>query len=1074
MLTPLLLVLLPLCSALVLITPLRSDGALQCLPQPVTPVASTYASAQHDGCALECDKLGAGSCVWFAQTRTAEGYECLVYASQRNALTVPCSHNQTALVFDTDYVVWERTPLIVSNSSAAPAACPCVCASVTRVGEPACDEAHGTLNGCYAHKGSFNEHPLYEQQGPEPAWLYFSSDADFTGWLLDSHPAPGHFDARRATPPSGSAPLGTVTWDVTCASEQRRKLSLSADTYAANIALQCQQCPPPPPPVTSSATNGSCALLDELAFYSKEEYSGRILIAGTIGGEAHAPIVLEASEHITSLRGRDDCDFLACWLIITTSTGRAFTLGSSYFFNFGNQVETFTLKPDPGYGVLGVEAANTGLRLVQRQCGLVDPPQPPSPPSLPSPPSPPPHAPTNLLTLNGWQLTDPGGELSWKFAVFEHGGEAYLRTSRAMCTAKQVVDLREPRVGYLGYTPAQLYSLGFHVRVHVAVEAYNYFGLWPYLNDFYYAHFALQNAAHETIAEWSAGSPTELFNIAPVDGSEFLVYTFEPYEGRGYRPPPYFDTVPSAINDNPAFVVVEFGGRSGEQGTGAFGAHFSDWSVEVIPHFGLFPPSFPSPQPASPPCPPPPSPPSPPVWPPISSCPLLEVVTFQAGFFVDRISFQPRANTGLETVTIGEAGGWPQPPLTLDASEFIQLIRGRTGCGFLACWIEVVTSAGQTRSIGQTPEPTDVPSYELRPTRHTGVAGLVRSEADPQILELIEHPCHVEEPPAPPSPQQPPIPPLPPPAPPAWPPSPAEPPSPPVAPLTCTDGCPYASDGDCDDGGPGAEFAACLFGMDCTDCGVRVALSPPSPRPTSPPLTLRPPPALPNPPAPPTPPALPPLPPQTPAVCSDGCIHASDNDCDDGGPGAEYQVCSYGDDCSDCGKRPALMPTPPMLPSPPSSPPRPPSVPLVCDNSCDFPSDGLCDDGGVGSEFDWCHFGRDCDDCGGRAIGSIAHFPTPPPTAPRPFSPPSPLPPSPRRPPSPPSPPHPPSSPPAPPFSPLLCQNSCPHFASDGDCDDGGPGSEYDHCSTGADCADCGHIDIAWSVLITDFRGTRR
>ncbi len=37
-----------------------------------------------------------------------------------------------------------------------------------------------------------------------------------------------------------------------------------------------------------------------------------------------------------------------------------------------------------------------------------------------------------------------------------------------------------------------------------------------------------------------------------------------------------------------------------------------------------------------------------------------------------------------------------------------------------------------------------------------------------------------------------------------------------------------------------------------------------------------------------------------------------------------------------------------------------------------------------------------------------------------------------------------------------LCTNSCIDWASDLYCDDGGPGSEYDLCSLGSDCADCG------------------
>lgn len=38
-------------------------------------------------------------------------------------------------------------------------------------------------------------------------------------------------------------------------------------------------------------------------------------------------------------------------------------------------------------------------------------------------------------------------------------------------------------------------------------------------------------------------------------------------------------------------------------------------------------------------------------------------------------------------------------------------------------------------------------------------------------------------------------------------------------------------------------------------------------------------------------------------VCSEACAYASDEACDDGGPGHEYDSCPYGSDCADCGKR---------------------------------------------------------------------------------------------------------------------------------------------------------------------------
>ena len=89
------------------------------------------------------------------------------------------------------------------------------------------------------------------------------------------------------------------------------------------------------------------------------------------------------------------------------------------------------------------------------------------------------------------------------------------------------------------------------------------------------------------------------------------------------------------------------------------------------------------------------------------------------------------------------------------------------------------------------------------------------------------------------------------------------------------------------------------------------------------------------PPVPSTPPPEPPPPPLPPQVCNDQCSQsgwAKDGVCDDGGPGAEYDGCETGTDCTDCGIRfaPSPPPLPPPLPPPPSPlmpPSRPPPVP---------------------------------------------------------------------------------------------------------------------------------------------------
>ena len=40
-----------------------------------------------------------------------------------------------------------------------------------------------------------------------------------------------------------------------------------------------------------------------------------------------------------------------------------------------------------------------------------------------------------------------------------------------------------------------------------------------------------------------------------------------------------------------------------------------------------------------------------------------------------------------------------------------------------------------------------------------------------------------------------------------------------LPPLSCRETCADASDGDCDDGGEGAQYTICELGTDCTDCG---------------------------------------------------------------------------------------------------------------------------------------------------------------------------------------------------------------------------------------------------------------
>ena len=78
---------------------------------------------------------------------------------------------------------------------------------------------------------------------------------------------------------------------------------------------------------------------------------------------------------------------------------------------------------------------------------------------------------------------------------------------------------------------------------------------------------------------------------------------------------------------------------------------------------------------------------------------------------------------------------------------------------------------------------------------------------------------------------------------------------------------------------------------------------------------------------------------------------------------------------------------------PPPAPPRPPPppAPAGCSNTCQYSSDGDCDDGGPGSSYSYCAFGTDGVDCGCRLT------PPSPPPANQQQLPPPPSPPPPRR-----------------------------------------------------------------------------
>ncbi|XP_077867520.1 scavenger receptor cysteine-rich domain-containing protein DMBT1-like [Saccoglossus kowalevskii] len=98
--------------------------------------------------------------------------------------------------------------------------------------------------------------------------------------------------------------------------------------------------------------------------------------------------------------------------------------------------------------------------------------------------------------------------------------------------------------------------------------------------------------------------------------------------------------------------------------------------------------------------------------------------------------------------------------------------------------------------------------------------------------------------------------------------------------------------------------------------------------------------------------------------CDNTCIYPSDGLCDDGGDGSDYDLCALGTDCDDCGVRTAQ----PQITSAPEPTQDASLLTVLCDNSCSFSGDIYCDDGGDNSDSDWCDLGTDCDDCGSRYI----------------------------------------------------------------------------------------------------------
>ncbi len=93
----------------------------------------------------------------------------------------------------------------------------------------------------------------------------------------------------------------------------------------------------------------------------------------------------------------------------------------------------------------------------------------------------------------------------------------------------------------------------------------------------------------------------------------------------------------------------------------------------------------------------------------------------------------------------------------------------------------------------------------------------------------------------------------------------------------------------------------------------------------------------------------------TDRLCSNTCRTARNGICNDTSSEPEAVGCALGTDCEDCGvvERRRQIPV------------YDEAIGL-CEDSCRYAGDGVCDDGGPHARFEVCSFGTDCVDCGAR------------------------------------------------------------------------------------------------------------
>ncbi len=111
--------------------------------------------------------------------------------------------------------------------------------------------------------------------------------------------------------------------------------------------------------------------------------------------------------------------------------------------------------------------------------------------------------------------------------------------------------------------------------------------------------------------------------------------------------------------------------------------------------------------------------------------------------------------------------------------------------------------------------------------------------------------------------------------------------------------------------------------------------------------------------------------------CRNDCAFAFDGECDDGGVGAIFDVCSLGADCFDCGPRGELLEVSCFSADDCGEFQFCDALTfqctsfIPCSNSCPSRFNGICEDGGIGAAGAKCVFGTDCFDCGRRAESDI-------------------------------------------------------------------------------------------------------